>query len=418
MKLAFNYELELLDELISETLHPKKLIDETAPITSRQVNTWLNTALTEKNKIRKRLKPVTYGLLKEKHKRLYIQQQQSALIRLLDALYNYLAPADPSGMVERNVDSPLEKLYKRLFTYCQELLNYIQDTFPEYFINDLKAPEYDILRVQDQWRLRLPALRRKLLKLGSDKLLVQLFFSLLNNISEPTVPADISYRTIEYINQLLTALENLDKTDTTRDYFHSFIVTLVYRDFNETDFKNYLVEIICEVVNAQKTIKEKIDKLSFFFKEISQMHSKPGISFHPDAPSLKEDMKKWLSGEIKYLEKSENLGIIVPARFHDTPQYKRGIWYTYNIKELALLQRVQHDAGYITNQNIVTMMEDFSKIAHTSTQHNISFKNLKNLFYNIDLDTIDSLHEKFLILIRKLQNLKAEIIKKEKAKRK
>ncbi|HVT84281.1 MAG TPA: hypothetical protein VHD35_03720, partial [Chitinophagaceae bacterium] len=65
----------------------------------------------------------------------------------------------------------------------------------------------------------------------------------------------------------------------------------------------------------------------------------------------------------------------------------------------------------------IALMEDLSKIAHTATQHNISYKNLKNLFYNIDLDTIDSLHEKLLILIRKLQNLKAGIIKKKKEKR-
>ena len=415
--MALQYELEVLDELISENFHPKNLINGNSPVTPQQVNAWLNKALSEENKIRKRLKLVTYGFLKEKHKRIYIQQHQSAIIRLLDRIVNYLYPKDIGHMLEQKTDTPVEKLYKRVFGSCRELLDYIQETFPEYFSHDLKIPDFLLMQSQLQWEFRLSSIRRQLQKIKADKKLVQLLFSILSNICDHTNCISLSYRTHTYINDLLSGLENIKEVKNTNNSCPPLNRLLVSLDFNETGFKDYLVEMICENVNIAKTVKEKIDRLSFYYKEIGQMHRKPGVSFHHGVRSVKDDLKEWLAREIRYLEKSENLGIIVPARFHDSPQYKRGIWYTYTIEELALLQRIQHEANYITNSNIIAMMEDLSKIAHTATQHNISYKNLKNLFYNIDLNTIDSLHEKLLILIRKLQNIKAVVIKKEKTKR-
>ena len=51
--MALQYELEVLDELISENLHPKNLINGNTAITSQQVNAWLSKALSQKNKIGK-----------------------------------------------------------------------------------------------------------------------------------------------------------------------------------------------------------------------------------------------------------------------------------------------------------------------------------------------------------------------------
>lgn len=414
--MTVRYELEVLDELISENLHPKNILRGNTIVTNKQVTAWLNKALLLKRKARKRIKSIAYSFLEEKHKKIYIHQHISALIRLLDTLFNYLSPKEVGDMAERKEDSPVEKLYKRLYIYCNDLLYYLQDNFREYFNPAFKIPEYDLLKSQQQWRTALKPLKRKLLRSKADKKLIDLLFTFLNDTCDPASNTNFSFSSHHYINDLLKGLDNLKQVPQTNSNFPPLNVLLVHFDFNVTSIKDHFVERICENVNPLKTVKEKIDKFYFYYKEISQMHRKPGVSFHPGAASIKDDLKDWLVREIKYLEKSQSLGIIVPARFQDTPQYRKGMWYTYTIEELALMQRIQHDAGYLTNSNIIAMMEDLSKIAHTATQHNISFKNLKNLFYNIDLDTIDSLHEKLLIMIRKLQNLKANTIRKQKTK--
>jgi hypothetical protein len=415
--MTFNYELEIFDELISEILHPKNLLSGNIRITNKQFNAWLHKALTQKRKAKKRIKSVAHGLLDDKHKKIYLHQYLSTIIRLQDSLFNYLSPNNVDGMIERKSDSQVEKLYKRLYTYCSVLLDHLRDSFPGYFNLSLKMPDYEVMKSQHRWTAILSTLRKKLLRSKADKNLVGLLFKILNGLSDFTTNITLSYRSHDYINVLLNGLEHLKEMQKINSQCPPLNVLLIYLDFNETSIKDYFVERICENVNSLKTVKEKIDKLYFYYKEISQMQRKPGMSFHPATGSIKDDLKEWLAREIKYLEKSQGLGIIVPARFKDAEQYRKGIWYTYTIEELSLMQRIQHDAGYITNTNIIAMMEDLSKIAHTATQHNISFKNLKNLFYNIDLDTIDSLHDKLLIMIRKLQNLKADIAKKEKTKR-
>ncbi|HVT84906.1 MAG TPA: hypothetical protein VHD35_06870 [Chitinophagaceae bacterium] len=414
--MALHYELEVLDELISEDLHPKNVLKGNTIVTDKQVSAWLNKAVLLKRKARKRIRSTAYSFLEEKHKKIYINQHISSLIRLLDTLFNYLSPKEVGDMAERKEDLPAEKLYKRLYSYCLHLLNYLHDHFSECFNPNFKMPEYEFRKSQHEWRNNLSSLKRKLLRLKADRKLVDLLFTFLNDFCDPANNTSFSFSSHRYINDLLSGLESLGKMRKINSQCPPLNLLLVYLDFNETSIKDYMVQRICENVNPLKTVKEKVDKLYFYYKEISQMHRKPGISFYPQASSIKEDLKDWLAREIKYLEKSQTLGIIVPAKFQDVPQYKRGIWYTYTIEELALLQRAQHEAGYITNTNIIALMEDLSKIAHTATQHNISYKNLKNLFYNIDLDTIDSLHDKLLIMIRKLQNLKAITIRKQKTK--
>lgn len=415
--MALNFELEVLDEMISENLHLKNLIDKKSRITSTQVTNWLDKALAAKRKARKRFKPVTYSFPEEKHRQLYIRQHQTVLIRLLDTLYGYLSPFKESGMAEHAADSNLERLYKRLYAYCLKLLTYLHDNFPEYFNPDHKLPDFELLKLQHQWKERLSVVQKRLPSLKTDKRMSILLVAKLSAIFNHTNDINLTYRSQAYIHKLLLELESLRVIKTETGFRHPLILLLIQLNFNETAFKDYLADDICTAVNELKTSKEKIERLSFYYKEFANMHTKAGMALYTDITSVKDDMKTWLAREIKYLEKSKNLGIIVPARFADDPQYKRGIWYTYTIQELALLQRIQHDAGFITNSNIVGMMEDLSKIAHTATQHNISFKNLKNLFYNVELGTIDSMHNKLLLLIRKLQDLKAGIVKKEKEKR-
>lgn len=414
--MQLTYELELLDELISEDLHPKKLIKDNPAISKTQVNSWIKKVSVEKNRVRKSLKPAVYTLLDEKHRQLFIRQNQSVLTRLLDTIFHYLSPKDASGMTERKTDSQLEKLYKYMYAYCLDLLNYIQDSFPEYFSSEMKMPEFELMRSQTQWKDRLIPIKKKLVKTKPDKKLSALLLEVLNNISDHALCVTLSYRTHDYINDLFGELENQKRIINIEGLRHPLTALLIYLDFNDTSFKEYLVEQICATANNSKTIKEKIDKLSFYYKEFGQLPKKKNTSLFLAEVSVKEDMKAWLAREIKYLEKSQNLGVIVPASFHSSSEYKRGIWYTYTIEELALMQRIQHDANYITNTNIIVMMQDLSKIAHTVKKHNISHNNLKNLFYKIDLDTIDSLHDKLLIMIRKLQDIKVGVIKKQKSK--
>jgi hypothetical protein len=414
--MAIPYELEVLDELISETIHPKQLFNENSVTTSKQFAAWERFAALQVAKARKRLKPITYGFLKEKHKKLYILQHQSATIHLLDTLFHYLGPGEYKELAEKETDSRIEKLYKRLLGHCNFFLSYIQDTFSGYWNDEQKISEIELMKVQESLLVRLPGIKRKLSRISTDKKLVTLFVKLLEPVSDKTNVIDLTYSDLAYINDLVVNLENLKPVSKLDDSCLPLNVLIIYLNLNQTDFKDYLSDFICTAVNQVSTVKEKLDKLFFYYKKISQMHIKPNVALVRQSRSVKDEMKDWLAGEIKYLQKTQNLGIIVPARFKSNIEYKRGIWCTYTVEEIALLHRLQHEAGFITNKKVRPMIEDLSKFVHTVSVHNISPKNLYNSFYNIDSTTIQSLNDKLFTLVNQLRKLESQLKRKAKEK--
>ncbi|HMU46136.1 MAG TPA: hypothetical protein PKC72_07200 [Chitinophagaceae bacterium] len=410
------YELEVLDNLISETIHPKKIFDEKTVISPRQFAAWETTAKLQFAKVRKRLKPVAYSFSKERHKKLYVKRQQSATIYLLDLLFHYLYPAKAKDLEERNTDTKIEKLYKRIFKECHRLLNFIQDTFPTSWDLDQKIPDSEMIFFQQQSQVRLVTVKRKLARLKADKRILKLLFELLDPITDNTSAISLSYRSLAYTSELITALENLKPGSTTANICPPLNVLVIYLNLNSTEFKDYIADCICSEVNTMNSVKEKLDRLFFYYKHINQMHTKPGVALIQDARSVKDEIKEWLAGEIRYLQKTQNLGIIVPARFKNETEYKQGIWCTYTVEEIALLHRLQHEAKFITNKKVRPMIDDLSKFIHTSSVHNISAKNLYNSFYNIDLDTIQSLNDKLFTLISHLRKLESQVKRKAREK--
>ena len=414
--MALPYELKKVDELISETIHPKKLFNENSVTTSKQFGDWERSARSELTKAKKRIKPTAYSFLKEKHKRLYIRHHQSAIIHLLDLLFHYLYPVEYHELPEKPSDGRTERLYKRLFKECFDLLTYLRDTFPTSWKQDHKVPDSEIMRVQYEWKLRLPAIKRKMLIGNSDRKLVKLVLELLNAYSDKTLDVSLTYYEVTYMNELFQSLENLKKVVAANNFCPPINTLIIYLNLNKTSFKDYFSDCICTDVNKATAVKEKLDKLFFYYKQINQMHTKPGAALLPGAKSVKDEIREWLAGEIKYLQKTQNLGLIVPARFRNDTEYKKGLWVNYTIEEIGLLHRLQYEARFITNKKVKPMIEDLSKFVHTSSVHNISAKNLYNSFYNIDPATIQSVSDKLFALINHLRKIEGQLKRKAKEK--
>ncbi len=414
--MALPYELESLDTMISENLHPKHWLHETTtPELEKQLLIIGQQAHDENNRFRKRIKPVAYSLEKEKHRELFIRQHISALIHLLDTLTHFLMPGIHETFASSPGDTQLSKIYKSLYLSFRETLEELQTCFPQYVNYDHKVPDHEWALLQNKWSNEIKNIKQKLSKLKTDKSLIDMLLAYLYNITDSTIQPTISYRKMRYLNDLLIGISNLKQTKRIANQCPPITTLLIYLDFNTTEFKDYLVDFICENAASLVDPKARIERLSFFYKQISQLHIRPGATLRPASKSVKEDLKDWLAREIKYQEKTHTIGFITPANFNQDV-YNKGIWYNYSIEELALFKRIEHEAGLISNKKIRPMIDDFAKIAHTSTQHNISPKNLYNLFYNIDLSTINSLHDKLFLLINHLQRIKSEVVQKQKDK--
>lgn len=408
--MALDYELEVLESLIKETLHPRKLLYENS-IDTNQFNDWNQTLLHETEALKKKLKKITYSYSKESHRRLYVQQHQFSVINLKNIVVEYLLPKDASGLTEQPGDSKTVKLYKRSLYVLRDLLSFIKDEFPQYFDYDEKIPVSKLLFLQDGLKLRLSKLRKQLLKAGHDVGLMEILTQtiLIHTNNETCQP--LTYSRWQYIKDLLASLERMNPADGYASHYPSLIIQLVYMNFNATAFKNYLVKLIHAEINAAGTLHDKIEVISFHHKEISQLPVKSGMSLAPVLPSVQLDLVTWLFTEMTHLEKKQTLGIVAPVQFKEPgdPEAEKGIYSQLTVEELGLFFKIQKETDLLKNKNMKQVARSVAEHWHSKQKENISWQYLYNSMSNADVGTIRALEDKLVGLVNWLRKMRTKM---------
>jgi hypothetical protein len=405
--MALSYELESLEELITENLRPEKLL-EGHLITDQQFENWNWLLIQEKQTIRKRLKKVTYSYTKENHRKLYIQQHQFGITLLKNVLMEFLLPKDAEALVETINDTKLVKLHKRCLATLQELLSSIQDEFPNYFNYEEKIPASKLLQLQDGLKNRLAKLRKQLFKTGQDAPLIELIIQTIlfhynNDIRKP-----LTYSRWEYIKELLNSLERMNPGDGYASHYSHLIVQLVYLNFNATVFKNYFVKMILAEINAGASLNDKIEIISFHQKEISQLPVKSGMALTTSLPSVQLDLVTWLFTEMTHLEKKQTLRIAAPVQFKEAgdPETEKGIYSQLTVEELGLFLKIQKDTDLLKNKNMKQVARSVAEHWHSKQKENISWQYLYNSMSTVEMGTIRSLEDKLVGLVNSLRKMR------------
>ena len=408
--MALNYEMEIIDLLIRETLHPKNLLPED-PVSDRQFERWNQTLMQEKEIIKRRMKKVTYGYTSESHRRLYIHQHQFAFIQLKNMLTEYLSPRNAEGLAEKPTDSKIERIYKRSLAIMQELLSFIKNEFPQYFNYDEKIPESKLLQIRESLKRRLTELRKKLLKSGYDTVLIELIVSIITAHCNNETCLPLTYTRWQYMKELLTSLERLHPSDGYASHYSALQVQLVYMNFNATEFKNYFVKLIHSEINVANSLYDKIEVISFHHKEISQLPVKPEMALAPSLPSVQLDLVTWLFNEMTHLEKKQTLGLVAPVEFKEPgdPEKERGIYSQLTVEELGLFLKIQKETDLLKNKNMKQVARSIAEHWHSKQKENISWQYLYNSMSTVEAGTIRSLEDKLVGLVNWLRKMKTKI---------
>jgi hypothetical protein len=408
--MALHYELEVLEELIKESLHPKNFLTGN-PITTLQFETWSQLLLQEKETVKKRLKKVTYGYSKETHRNLYIKQHQFAIIHLKNVLMDFLMPRDAVSLIENTTDEWQVKLYKRSLGAMRELLVFIRDEFPQYFNYEEKVPGSSLLSVQDGYKLRLTKLHNQLTKAGNDSALIELVIqTIIIHIHNETCQP-LTYSKLSYLKILMSGLEKMNPEESYSSYYSPLVALLVYMNFNVTVFKNHFVKLIHADIDAGTTMQDKIERISFHHKEISQLAVKPGMTMIPAFPSVQLDLVTWLFNEMAHLEKKQTLGMVVPVEFKDkeNDDKEKGIYSLYTIEEMGLLLKAHHETELIRNKNLKQAAKSMAEHWHSKYKENISWQYLYNSMSTIEMNTIKSLEDKLVGMVNWLRKVRGRL---------
>ena len=405
--MALYYELETLEVLIKESLHPKNLLRENS-LSEKDFDQLSELLLKEKESIKKRLKRVTYSYPKENHRKLYIQQHQFAVTNLKNVLVDFILPKDAGDLLELPGDSYVARLYKRCLDGMKDLFSFILEEFPQYFNYDERVPDATLLNLQETVRPQIAKLKRQLLKAGYESTLVEIVIQSVLIHYNNERGQQLTYRKLSYLKTLVNELEEMKQEELTVSSYPILITFLVCMNFNIPAFKNYFIKFIHSEINKCISLAEKIEVISFHHKEVSQLRMKPCLSLAPESPSVQLDIVTWLFNEISYLEKKQALGLAAPVQFKEAsdPEAEKGIYSILTVEELGLLLKIQKDTNLLKNKNMKQVARSIAEHWHTKQKENISWQYLYNSMSTVEMGTIRSLEDKLVGLVNGLRKMR------------
>ena len=405
--MAISYELATLEELITDNLHPGKLLNGNS-ITNEQFGKWNQQIMKEKDSIRIRLKKAIYSTTEESHRKLFIEQHQYGIWWLDKVLIEFLLPIDVEDLAETKDDSKLSTLHKRCLAALQDLICFIESEFPYYFNDEESIPASRLLHFRDELKSRLAKIRKRLLKSEEDASLVELVTrDILRRCNDET-GSPLTYARWRYFRELFDALERMNPEGGNISHYTALIVQLVCLNFNATVFKEYLVKMIRAEINAGASLNEKIEIVSFHQKEMSQLPVKSGMALTPSLSSVQHELESWLFAEMTHLEKKRSLTAGAPAVLNEPaePYGEKGIFSQLTVKEIGLLFKVMKENDLLKNKNMKEVARLVAKDWHSKQKENISWQYLYNSMSTVEMETIKTLENKLVGLVNLLRKMR------------
>lgn len=404
--MALHYELELLEELISITLQPKKLLNES--FVKNNTAEWLRLAAIEIVRIKKELRAGLLTCKKEKARRTYIRQHQVGIVNLQDRLYQYQSALNSNNPFTQKKGKARTELFQQLSVLLDELLFF----FDQYVLPIFGEEQAITVARSVQWRKdlidKLADLKPCLLSFGTDlpQLIIEVITGLLTDARK------ITKQQLTYLDQLLYKLQNIDQ-HISIGHYPAITHLLIQSNFNCPPFINYLLSEIHKEINDTSTEIEKWERLCFHFKEIKQVNTIPGTALYPSEFSVQKYCIAYLLAEKKYFKKLRSISQYIP--FVAKPKAEEeteSIHLQMSVEELGLLTNVQKQAGLLKNPNMRSLAKLLADSHRSLRRDKISWQNLYNCFSKIEMNTINSLDDKLITMVNTLRKMKADLNKK------
>lgn len=373
------YILEWLDSLITVFLNPAKT--DYATVTDEQIKTILTKMTEEKAKFQSLLKNHVFGLTKEKQIELFLKQYHSALIILLDqALENNKAiPGKKKA---------LKRLANEAITCMDELLSFVETRFSNYLCLDERVPITYISVTKKELKPRIDKLNLKLSKQATDNQLREIVMNSLFFFIDDDEGNPVTFQELLYIKELLNELEAIEALEENKSTYSSLDRILIYLNFNNTEYMNYLTQKIANKINTHDDFSSRMDCLLIHFKQFNQMHRKVGMALYAQQIDLKDELGNWFSHEIFYLEKKLHFSIVplkdkVAGIKEKTPveKEKSKVLCVLSTDQTALILRAADELKILIAKSMNEVFKTIVPHLSTPYKENLSYDSMRSKSY-------------------------------------
>lgn len=367
------YELQELERLISsgESQTDKDITPDAA----------LKAHIkSEVERIKQTLIYEVFNFEDERHLERYIQYHQQALIRLMDR----------SDALQQIKEVDKKEFYHMFYNALDELLSFIEKHFTKYFDQDAKAPEGYLSFARKDTRINIKKLQKILTEKNASAKLVNLILHVLRKIIDNKTEKTVTYRKVMYAKEVQKELFRLAERETQGDINEELRQIMYYLNYNSIKVLTYHAHYISALLDETETRTEKIEKLSLVLKNVNQAQVKPGIGYNLHTSSLKNQLSEYISVEIEYHERLQQLTNRPPEPPSDNLLSGFKLKFEASVSQLAYILKVLIETKILLNNNLTQVLNFLVRFVITKRSESISYGSIRSKFYNVENGTKES----------------------------
>lgn len=396
LRMALNYELETLEDLVFETLQLTNIIQN--PPTENELSEIRKLIRFEKDSLPKRIRKTMNRLMKEEQRVNYIQLQQSGVTRIADKLYYYLLPKSSSALYSVNELDTIENIYKLMYVELENLLFLLQHDHKKYFDHDGNLPEGYKLSFETGFTSTILHIEQNLQKKLSPVFLELICEPFKHYLQWET---QYSFRELDYLRELQLYLEKLNGK-VPNNIEESITKHLLYVNFNSVLFFNYLVLKMNEEASKRTTVTERVEYFSWQLKMINQTVVKPEIIYLRHLPPITDQLVFWIAEDIYYLNKKHQLTLALPVNREVEKDKLKKVHVQLTVSDLALGAKLLLDTEVIVNMNYTELMKLVARSFRTNRQANISQQAIYNVGFESSTSSKEKMKQVLMKMVRKM----------------
>jgi hypothetical protein len=394
--MALVYELEVLEDIIFETVHPKALIEKR--LEKKQLTDLMDLFVQENNEAIKRIRKTSGRLIRENRKAAYLRLQQAGMIRMMDALIAYLFPKDIWDIYKRESAETVEGFYKAAYVQLEAMLHLFKHDHLPYFDFDAKLPDGYKWKMERDMKETLEIIETRF-----EKKVSAAFFELICEPFEYFLSNDshISYKELAYLVELRLYLLGISE-QVLEQVEEKISERLLYLNFNSVLFFNYMIRKISDEASQKSSVNERVEYYSWQIKTLNQTRVKHNIIYLSHLEPIREQLIYWIAEDLYYLDKKHQLSLTLPMNREAQKDKLKKVHVQLTVAELALGARLLLDTDVIINTNYTELIKMVARGFRTNRQANISQQAIYNVGFDVTTNSKEKMKSILMRMVRKI----------------
>jgi hypothetical protein len=371
------YPLEWLDALILVTFNPKK--SNVKMLSEKDLSFISENVLKESQRVQLQFKKEFFSLHKKRQIRLLVRKYHSTLVFLLDNIIeNQEHEMFKSHSVLKIVDLIIGSL--------DELLSFVENRYSNYLSLDERVPATYLIVCRKELLLKLERLKERKITGSSDYRVIEIIIDVLSKTIQSSMERKITYRQIFYQKELLKSLTIVFDSVENSNFNSVLRELLVKQNFNSPEYINYYIDQIASDLNTYNTLKDRLNRLLFFYKEFGQLISNEKLTFDASQFNIKYVLENWFTHEINYLERKIELAleekeIVIPPVISTINMQKNKVECILSTDQMGLILRAGDESRILKAKSMNHVFKTIVPHLSTSKKKDLSYDAMRSKSY-------------------------------------